>query len=160
MDRDTHKLFYDKLLLVYLELPGFEIAAEDLKTGVERWMYVLKHLSKLNELPDALHNKIFTKFFEQAKIANMTPDEIKQYDQSLKNYRDMYTVFNEYKSELAASKKMLASMSKTIAIKDKALASNQKALASKDKALQKALAEITKLQRKYGINSETGEKGN
>ena len=76
----------------------------------------------------------------------MTPDEIKQYDQSLKNYRDMYTVFNEYKSELAASKKLLASMSKE-------LASNQK-------ALQKALAEITKLQRKYGINSETGEKGN
>jgi predicted transposase/invertase (TIGR01784 family) len=83
MDRDTRKLFYDKLLLVYLELPGFNKPVEDLKTNVERWMYVLKHLSKLKDRPAALNDRIFKKFFEQAKIANMTPEEKKEYDYSL-----------------------------------------------------------------------------
>ena len=35
-------------------------------------MYVLRRLSKLNDLPDALRNRIFRKLFEQAKIANMS----------------------------------------------------------------------------------------
>ena len=83
MDRDTRKLFYDKLLLVYLELPGFNMAVEDLKTNVERWMYVLKHLSKLKDRPASLRDRIFRKFFEQARIAGMTAEEKKEYDQSL-----------------------------------------------------------------------------
>ena len=46
-------------------------------------MDVLKHLSKLNDLPDALRNRIFKKLFEQAKIAKMTKEEMDDYQYSL-----------------------------------------------------------------------------
>jgi len=59
------------------------MAVEDLKTNVERWMYVLKHLSKLKDRPASLRDRIFRKFFEQARIAGMTAEEKKEYDQSL-----------------------------------------------------------------------------
>ena len=48
-------------------------------------MYVLKRLSKLNDLPDAFRNRIFKKLFEQAKIANMTKEEMDDYQYSLNN---------------------------------------------------------------------------
>ena len=76
----------------------------------------------------------------------------------------MYTIIDEYKSENATMRKMLASNQKMLATKDKTIATNQKMLvtkdktiATKDKALQKALAEIEKLRRKFGVNSQTVE---
>jgi hypothetical protein len=91
-DIDTHELFYDKLMFVYLELPRFTKHEDELETNVERWMFVLKNLSRLNDLPEALRNKVFQKLFEQAKIANMTKEELDEYQESLKNYRDMYLI--------------------------------------------------------------------
>ena len=183
IDRDTHKLFYDKLLFVFLELPSFNKTVDELTTNVERWMYVLKHLSELKDRPAALSDKIFKKFFEQAKIANMTPEEKKEYDQSLKNYRDMYTIVNEYKSEIATLRKAhsqeistmskaysqeISTMSKAynqaLTTKDQALATMSKAhsreIVTMKKALQKSHDENEKLRRKFGINNQTIETDN
>ena len=151
MDRDAHHVFYNKLTFVFMELPCFTIKLEELQNNVERWMYVLKHMSKLDDLPDALRNRIFRKLFEQAKIANMTSEEINTYNQSLKNYRDMYLI--EY--ELKAKDRALAETKKIIALKDKALAEQDKALAEQDKAFTKAIAEkekeIKELRQRLGL---------
>lgn len=143
IDRDTHQVFYDKLTFVYMELPRFTKNLDELQNNVERWMYVLKHLSKLNDLPDALRNRIFKKLFEQAKIANMTMEEINTYNNSLKNFRDMYLI--EY--ELKAKNKALAEKNKIIEIKDKVIAEKEKTITEKEKILaekEKILAEKEK----------------
>ena len=145
MDRDTCEVFYDKLTFVYLELPRFNKKDDELDTGVEHWMYVLKHLSNLNDLPATLHSRIFKKLFEQAKIANMSKEEMNDYQQSLKNYRDMYLIEDEWKKKLATERKALAA-------KDKRLAAKDKIIEERNKALQKALARIAELERKFGIN--------
>ena len=46
----------------------------------------------------------------------------------------------------------LATMRKDLVVKDKALIVKDKALATKDKNLQKALAELAELKRKFGVN--------
>ena len=45
----------------------------------------METLSKPNDLPDALCNRIFKKLFEQAKIANMVKEEMDDYQYSLNN---------------------------------------------------------------------------
>jgi ribosomal protein S12 len=83
-----------------MELPRFTKKEHELQNNFDRWMYVLKHLAKLNNLPEALRNRVFEKLFHVAEILKLSPKERKDYDQSLKNYRDMYLIENEFKSEI------------------------------------------------------------
>jgi len=102
-DLETKKVFYDKLTFIYLEMPKFNKTIDELETRFDKWLYVLKNLSKLDRVPDKLHEKIFDKLFETAEIAKFTPDQIQSYEDSLKYYRDLKnsldTAFDEGKEE-------------------------------------------------------------
>ena len=55
----------------------------------DKWMYVLKNLSRLMERPAALQERIFTKLFEQAEIARFNAEDLKEYEDSVNAYRDI-----------------------------------------------------------------------
>ena len=93
------EVFYDKLKFVYLELPKFTKKVEQLKTRYEKWLYVLRHLSNLQERPKALQERVFTKLFKAAEIANFTKEEKEAYEESLKHYRDIKNVVDSSKEE-------------------------------------------------------------
>ena len=99
MDHRTHKVFYDKLTFIYLEMPKFNKEENELKNMFEKWLFVLRNLSRLMERPKALQERIFTKLFEAAEIAKFTPTEYRAYEDSLKVYRDWINTIRtaEYK---------------------------------------------------------------
>jgi predicted transposase/invertase (TIGR01784 family) len=86
------EVFYDKLKFIYIELPKFNKTEEELETHFDKWLYVLKHLSKLQDRPRALQERIFSRLFEAAEIAKFTPQEREAYEESLKYYRDLKNV--------------------------------------------------------------------
>lgn len=88
MDTRRKKVFYDKLTLIYLELPKFNKGEDELRTMMDKWMFVLKNLSRLLSKPASLQERIFTRFFEVADIKRFTPEDRMQYEASLKAYRD------------------------------------------------------------------------
>ena len=90
---DKH-VFYDKLTYVYLEMPKFNKTESELVSMYDKWLFVLKNLTRLMERPAALQERIFTRLFEQAEIARFTPDESRIYEESLKQYRDLRNVVN------------------------------------------------------------------
>ena len=102
---ETHKkeVFFDKLTYVYLEMPKFTKAENELESHFEKWMFILKHLSALHERPEKLQERIFEKVFNIAEIANFKTDERNAYEESLKIYRDLKnvtdTAFSEGKIE-------------------------------------------------------------
>ncbi|CAK8716190.1 Rpn family recombination-promoting nuclease/putative transposase [Candidatus Electrothrix gigas] len=102
-DIDTHKVFYDKLTFIYLEMPKFTKSLEELTTRFEQWLYVIRNLNRLERLPDSLREEIFEQLFTTAEIARFTPDQVRSYEKSLKYYRDMKnsldTAFDEGKEE-------------------------------------------------------------
>ena len=89
LDKKTLKVFNDKLSFKYVEIAKFNKTEEELDTLYDKWLYVLKNLSRLDERPAALKEKVFTKLFEEAEIAKFTPTELKEYEDSLKAYRDI-----------------------------------------------------------------------
>ena len=89
LDKKTHKVFNDKLSFKYVEIAKFDKTKDELVTLYDKWLYVLKNLSRLDERPAALKEKIFSKLFEEAEIAKFTPTELKEYEDSLKAYRDV-----------------------------------------------------------------------
>lgn len=89
LDKKTHNVFNDKLSFKYVEIAKFNKTADELTTLYDKWLYVLKNLAHLDKRPASLREKIFTKLFSEAEIATFTPKELKEYEDSLKAYRDV-----------------------------------------------------------------------
>lgn len=103
MDTRTKEVFYDKLTFIYLEMPKFNKSEEELNGMFEKWLFVLRNLSRLMERPKALQERIFTKLFEAAEIAKFTKTEYDNYEESLKIYRDWKNTIDT--AELKGEKK-------------------------------------------------------
>lgn len=88
-DIETNRIFYDKLMFVYIEMPKFNKKEKELENGFEKWLFVLKNLHKLDRIPVDLKESIFEKLFETAEIAKFNQEEYKAYEDSLKYYRDL-----------------------------------------------------------------------
>lgn len=97
MDKHTHDVFYDKLTFIYLEMPKFNKREDELQNMFEKWLFVLRNLSRLMERPKALQERVFTRLFEAAEIAKFTKAEYDNYEESLKVYRDWVNTINTAK---------------------------------------------------------------
>ena len=88
-DIATKRVFFDKLEFIYVEVAKFNKTEDELKTLYDQWLYVLKNLANLTARPAALRDKIFDRLFQVAEIAKFTPTELREYEDSLKHYRDL-----------------------------------------------------------------------
>ena len=99
MDTKTNKVFNAKLMFKYVEVGRFGKTDDELISLSDKWMYVLKNLSRLDNRPSSLREKIFTKLFDAAAIARFTPMELREYEDSLKAYRDIKNSLDTAKEE-------------------------------------------------------------
>ena len=99
MDTKTNKVFNAKLIFKYVEVGRFDKTDEELTSLSDKWMYVLKNLSRLDNRPSSLREKIFTKLFDAAAIARFSPNELREYEDSLKAYRDIKNSLDTAKEE-------------------------------------------------------------
>ncbi len=98
-DIETKKVFYDKLTFIYLEMPKFKKDITELNTRFEKWLFVIKNLSRLNNIPDELRERIFEKVFKTAEIARFTKSQLIDYEFSLKDFRDLQNSIDTAKEE-------------------------------------------------------------
>ncbi len=94
MEVESKEVFYDKLTFIYLEMPKFNKEEAQLQTQFDKWLYFIRHLSQLDQIPKALQQKIFERAFALAEIARFSPDELQKYESSLKYYRDLKNVID------------------------------------------------------------------
>lgn len=99
MDTKTNKVFNAKLMFKYVEVGRFDKTDDELISLSDKWMFVLKNLSRLDNRPSSLREKIFTKLFDAAAIARFTPMELREYEDSLKAYRDIKNSLDTAKEE-------------------------------------------------------------
>ena len=92
MDTATKEVFYDKLVFIYLEMPKFTKTEGELTTLFDKWLYVIRNLAALMERPRVLQEKVFAHLFEAAEIAKFSKVERYEYEESLKAYRDWFSV--------------------------------------------------------------------
>jgi len=92
-------VFYDKLKFIYIELPKFTLGEDELETQFDKWLFVFRHLSTLQNRPEQLQDKIFQRLFEAAEIARFSPEEREAYEDSLKYYRDLKNVVDTSREE-------------------------------------------------------------
>jgi len=82
------RIFYNGLGYIYIELIKFVKKEAELKTDLDRWLYVLKNMSRMKKMPLYLRKPIFEKLFNIAEYSNLTKEEKIMYDSSLKRKWD------------------------------------------------------------------------
>jgi predicted transposase/invertase (TIGR01784 family) len=94
IDRETNEIFSDKLRYIYLEMPKFLKREDELETQFDKWLYVLRNLADLQEIPARIQERIFRRLFDAAELARYSPDDRRAYHSSLKYYRDIKNVID------------------------------------------------------------------
>jgi flagellar biosynthesis/type III secretory pathway protein FliH len=67
---------------------------DELENHFEKWMYVIKNLKRLDDIPDELRERIFEKMFAAAEVAKLTYEEYIVYLNHLNANRDWNNCLN------------------------------------------------------------------
>ena len=91
--KDTNTLLTDKFRMFFIDLLYFDTTDEsELKTKLDCWIYSIKNMGKITTAPKISVTKPFDKLYSRAEIASMNPRQYREYEASLKAYRDAYSV--------------------------------------------------------------------
>src|SRR5690606_15332330 len=87
-NRDSGEVFYEHLGFIYIELINFTKGEQELTVDLDRWLHVLKNISKMDKLPTYLRKPVFEKLFAIAAYTKLNKEERDMYNASLKNKWD------------------------------------------------------------------------
>ena len=87
---DQH-VFYDKLTLIYLEMPKLKNMMPRTDSFRDLWLYALQNLCYTDDYPEVLQQGIFKKLYEAAAMANMNDAQLLTYERSQKAMWDRYS---------------------------------------------------------------------
>jgi predicted transposase/invertase (TIGR01784 family) len=91
-NRDSGEVFYEHLGFIYVELINFTKGEQELAVDLDRWLHVLKNMSKMDKLPTYLRKPVFEKLFAIAAYSKLNKEERDMYDASLKNKWDAESI--------------------------------------------------------------------
>ena len=89
-DLDDHHVFYDKLTLIYLEMPKVGDVDLDMNRPLDRWLKVLYMLWGEEDCPPELDEPVFHKLYLEAEFARFTPNQQNTYESSWMRELDIY----------------------------------------------------------------------
>lgn len=147
-NRETGFQVSDAMRQVYIELPFFNKKKAECKTGLDYWLYTLKYMEQLQELPFKGQKALFRKLEELAKIVNLNKKERMEYDECLKVYRDNQNTWN-YAIEKGVAEGIERGMEKGIAA-GKAEGINEVA-----RNMKKTGIDIATIMNCTGLDAET-----
>ena len=99
MEVEEKTVFYDKLTFVYVQMPNFKKAENELVTHFDKWLYLIQNLGYWKDEPTDYKEEVFTKILEIAQLAKLNRQEINSYETSLKVYRDNMNTMADAKQE-------------------------------------------------------------
>ena len=90
LEATSKKLMTDKLEFVFVEVEKFDKSEDELETDLDKWLYLLKNMSNLLERPERLRDRIFTKLFDVAELAQLDDKDRIKYIKAMNTERDTF----------------------------------------------------------------------
>lgn len=101
--------FFKDRALFYLTFPirdQGKRGEHELETHFDKWIYFLKKLETFDDIPAILREPIFEKAFKTAEVANMTPEQRDEYEQSRLSYLEVKEAVNTAEMDGRKKEKM------------------------------------------------------
>ena len=80
--------------MIFLQLPYFTKELDACTDIFEKIIYVLKHMEILQRMPFLAQDAVFKRLSEIAEVAALSKEERREYDESLRHYRDTIAVMH------------------------------------------------------------------
>ena len=80
--------------ICFVELGRMTKKISELETKFEKWIYLMKNMHKMKNIPPEFADPMFRRLFLLAEINNFTPEEREQYYKSLESMGDYYNIIN------------------------------------------------------------------
>lgn len=163
-------------------MPNFNLEEEEIKTDLDRWMYVLRNMSKMEKIPVILHKKIFQKLFDIAEVASLKKEEYMLYEKALLDKWTEYAVKKTAAEKMKtaedeakaareevkeAAKKVKAATEKVKTAEEKARTAEEKAKTAEEnaktaeeqaKSAEKKIKKAIKESMETGLTEGAGQK--
>lgn len=89
VDMDSLRPIGSKIRKAFIQLPAFNKSDEECETGFEKWIYILKNMGTIREIPfKEMNDAVFTRLANVSKVAALSEEERIRYDRDLKWARD------------------------------------------------------------------------
>ena len=98
-DLDSGKPLSDMVCLSFIQFEYFDKPADECITGFDQWIYTLKNLETMEEIPFTEEKKIFAKVHDITDLHRLDPKERQEYYAALKRYRDYNLVLETAREE-------------------------------------------------------------
>jgi predicted transposase/invertase (TIGR01784 family) len=159
LNEKTHTPFLDDFGFVIINLTQFNKQEHQLKSNFEKWLYLLKNLDKLKDIPLKLQQHLFVKLFNLAEYGALSKKEQKAYMESLKKYNDWENVLEfaqkkGYKKAVLKYEELLKEEKKR-AEEEKKRAEEEKKRAEQEK--QRVIKSIQKMRAMGASDKEIEE---
>ena len=83
-EKESHDLLDETIVIIFAELVRFDKAESECMTDMDRMLFILKNMGRLDRQPELLRREIYTKIFEACEIARFNEDKLIQFN------KDMY----------------------------------------------------------------------
>ncbi|RUM58151.1 MAG: hypothetical protein DSY40_00030, partial [Nautilia sp.] len=94
-EENKKELFYDKLKLIYIEIPKFKKSDKELSSHLDMWLYLLKHLVEFTDIPEFVKkDEVFEEVFDVAEFLKLSKEEQFAYQKDLKARLDFENTLN------------------------------------------------------------------
>jgi len=88
IDQVTHEHKLDDIKFTFIELLKFDLKADQLKTPIEKWVFFLKEIKDLDDIPDNTDDKGLLQAYKDAEIHSWDKEEYISYDNAFMRERD------------------------------------------------------------------------
>lgn len=99
MDMMTNELFSDKFRMIFINLNAMDKLEVECDNNFERWIYILKNMDRLKEIPYKEVSDMWADFEVVADIGSMDREERRDYESSLNSYRVLLSAFEKSAEE-------------------------------------------------------------
>jgi predicted transposase/invertase (TIGR01784 family) len=156
LNEDTYQPLIQDFGIILVDLRKFDKQEQELTSDFEKWLYLLKHLDKLKDIPTKLRQHLFVKLFDLAEYSALNEKQRKEYMESLKKYNDWQNVLDYaheegYQEATLKYEAILQQVIKRAEEKDKLLNEEKK----RTEQEHQKLLETAKLLLSLGVTVET-----
>ena len=100
MNLRTLRMFSNKLRMTFLKIPMMMKTPEECITTLDCWLYLFKNMENMDAMPKAFMNDpVFRDLNDVAQVAALPQKKRRNYERSLKAYRDMYAIMETERAD-------------------------------------------------------------